>query len=98
MKCPTCRRPVDEAAMECTRCGSDLEMIKNVQLRQSSLLSHGYAALRGKEIAQSKYYFEASIKLQGGCKDALKGLALVSLLEKNFVQALIYHQQYNTKK
>ncbi|MDQ6975115.1 MAG: hypothetical protein Q9M22_00965 [Mariprofundaceae bacterium] len=97
MKCPTCNRPADDTAVQCNRCGSDLKMIGDLQFRLSLLISHGYAALKSKELAQSRHFFKASLKIQHECQDAIKGLALVSLLENDFLQALSYYREYNTK-
>lgn len=93
MKCPTCRRGVNEGDDQCKRCGSDLTMLNELQQRITALLAEGYSSLKARDLAQSQRCFEEVLTIQRNCMDAEKGLALISLLGNNFASAATYYQR-----
>lgn len=89
MKCPTCRRVADAGIEECTRCGTDLSLLINLDTEHDRLIERGRSALCAHETNVARACFDGALKIRKSCRDARKGQALVELLAGNYDAAVL---------
>lgn len=91
MKCPTCRRPADNQAAACTRCGTNLELLTELEAEHDRLIRRGNNLLQHQLPKEAREQFLRAQGIRRTSPHAEKGLALAELIRKDFSAALDHH-------
>ena len=91
MKCPTCRRPADSQAAACTRCGTSLELLNELEAEHDRLIHRGTSLLQNRQPQAAREQFLRAQAIRRTSPEAEKGLALAEFIRRDFSAALAHH-------
>lgn len=86
MRCPTCRRIIEEQ-IECPRCGTGLQALRELRDAARRLTVQGRHFLRAGEARKAEQAFRAAEHLCHS-ETAEKGIAVALLCRGKFAEAL----------
>ncbi len=91
MKCPTCRRTVEELPATCPRCGTDLGVLNEIRRHARTALRQGMRLLRQARFAEASAALEKARKLDSSL-DTARWSALAALGSGDYPAALTWHR------
>jgi hypothetical protein len=86
MRCPTCRRAIDDEAA-CPRCGTGLQELQAIRDAARRHLLRGRLALRQRRAAEAEQAFREAERLRHSAT-AARGIAVALLCQGRFAEAL----------
>ena len=93
LSCPTCKRKNESAISVCPRCGTELEVLFQIQTQAENACHSGCLLLQRGDVAGAGRAFLRSWQLKHS-NEAEQGLALTTMAQRHYGTAIKWYADY----